>query len=264
MKSLVTSLLDWNTRQRLHFRTLRRLCLPATWPLLAIWAALMLLLIVIPLPFNLLAILAVPTAILPVIILLHWLIPVPQIWNIHGSWVAIGMVVISALLALFGRFYAGIVLNSLFGEAPNLFPISYGAGTYFGAVFGLAALVALSAAILFALQSLIALLVSVMGLGQKRRLFEDFQVLFAFGIAIIAPVGSMLFIDLLASSAMRIIALEGDFFPDYRCETGGWPEGISRVAFIGDEQALGYREADDRFFVLRCFRKNIQGDEPGA
>ncbi len=64
----------------------------------------------------------------------------------------------------------------------------------------------------------------------------------------------------LAPQASKWIAIQADFHVSHRCQDDQWPAGITRVAFVGDEQALGYQPDGDRIVVLACRRAGVLGD----
>ncbi len=95
----------------------------------------------LPLPAPLQMGVGTIVALLPIVLALYWLVPVPRIWDIHPSWVVMASLLTSALLVLFGRYFAGLMLSGLFREAPSQFPIAQTVATYFGAALGAIAII---------------------------------------------------------------------------------------------------------------------------
>lgn len=254
---------DWPRRQRLKLRLWRKLCLPGTLMMMALWVGGLAVLQMVPLPDALAIALALPVALIPLMIALRWLIPIPDIWDIPAGWVAVMSFLASILLVLGGQVFAAALLNRLFGESPALFPVAFAVATYFGAVvapIGLIALAVLTGCGLLTLAELVWRLGQrLAGRPVRRRIRTGIL-----GLLLIIGIGTaaILSIDALervAGTAVKWVALEADFHTHHRCNMQGWPEGVARVAFVGDEQVLGHQPRSDRLVVLACKRRDVLG-----
>ncbi|AGT09756.1 hypothetical protein [Paracoccus aminophilus] len=271
MLSAIATLRDWYIRQRLRLRELRRICMKQTTVAALLWLIGLIVIVLVPLPTLALTLAALFIALLPVSVLLLWLIHIPAIWNIHASLVAIIVFASTALLSVVGRYLSGVILNDMFAEAPSFFPIAYATGTFFGTVFAMVVLLACCTLVILCFNLILMLFSSaahhlswVAGLSHpyRRRGWYNLGSALIFILAFLGTTISAAVLLERSETVLQWVAVEADFFPDHHCATSGWPEGITRVAFVGDEQVLGYLGVEDRIVVLPCQRRPLQGGAP--
>lgn len=232
----------------------RRICLRGTAVMGLAWLGGLGLLGFADLPLSIWVAVAAPTALMPLLIALHWLFAIPRVWGVDGRWVGLAVFAASAMLALFGHWFATLTLNEIFHDNPALFPVARAAATYFGAVFGLIAVLVFLLLVIFFMGSGAILFCAIVQGAGKRGLLKRAGTLAAVALAIGATLGSLDPLERLSRHAVLQVALAGDFLPRHRCNMDGWPTGITRVAFVGDQQVLGYRAADRSISVLACPR----------
>lgn len=253
---------DWRARQLVRLREWRRKCLPATLVVVILAFLGIALIALVPLPGSLTIGIGTLVALVPLMLTMHWLIPISQIWDIHPSWVAMATFLISAILALFGRYFAGQLLSDLFHEPPAMFPIAQTISTYFGAVLGAIATISSLALVALLASAGWVLLSGLLGRTGLKRFLRDITIYLVLATLIGWTIGSLAVLEKFARDASRWIAIEADFHTSNRCQNLWWPAGVSRVAFVGDEQVLGYQPKDDKVVVLACRRAGVLGEFP--
>ncbi len=232
-------------------------CLPATIWLIAVMAAGIALVLYAGLSHHMALALAVLVTSMPVVIILHWLIAVPDIWGIPGRWVAVFVFVATAAFAIAGQYLAAETVNAAFGEAPQLFPVAHAVAGYVGAV--LALLLITYALLLFSTLFVPGIVLLIWVVDSRRGWRKLGLVLFlivATGLTRFAITG----IEGLGTKFVIQTALTADFHTNHHCDTRDWPEGVKRIAFIGDEQVLGYRDPGQAFLILGCERTATTAD----
>ena len=262
MRDWADAIRDWWLRQKQRMRRLRRACLPASVGLVVLAALGVAAVMLLPLPAPLRVGIAGAVALLPLLLVFLCLIRIPDIWNLPSGWVAAGALLVSLPLVLFGQYFATRTLNEIFGEAPAFFPVASMAAGYLGVVLGALGLVSLVAlAVLMMLASWMPLAGVIGRIGGRRALFGMAVYLLMAGLTGRA-LGSVDHLERRARDWVTRIAIEADFHAHHRCDASGWPEGIARVAFIGDEQVLGYALPAGSIAVLSCRRTGVIGN-PG-
>lgn len=200
--------------------------------------------------------LAIIVALLPLAIPLVWMMNIPAIWNVHAGWLALVSLMLSILWAVLGHWYAALQINQIFTENPAFFPVAKMVGTYLGAILAAMSVYALVGLAITIFGATPVVVIAIWALPDWRRSLRWLGALAfivfsaAFTKAAIAP------IETLTGQAIRWTALNADFVPLHRCDRSGWPQGITRVLFIGDQQVLGYDAPSDQFPVLPCIRTN--------
>lgn len=93
-----------------------------------------------------------------------------------------------------------------------------------------------------------------------RVALRSFAADLCLGLSLILLLASSLTIGLEFRQFVLKLAYAADFYTNHHCDTRDWPEGVKRIAFIGDEQVLGYRGPGQAFLVLGCERTATTGD----
>lgn len=261
MLDWVQNIRRWWIGQRAKLRHLRQACLPLTLIALGIATVGIAVLALVPLPGLLGILIGSAVALLPLFIVFCWLIRIPDIWDIHAGWVAAATFLTSLPLFVFGQYFAAVTLTAIFREAPILFPIAQTVAGYIGVV-----LVALTVVTFAALMTMIlsvnwTLFAGIMGWMGGKRFLRDLSVYGAAALLIGWGLASALHLEWLARDLVTRVAVEADFHETHRCETAGWPSGVTRVAFIGDEQVLGYLPKEKQIVVLSCRRTHVMGGQ---
>lgn len=247
----------WSVDQRQKLRRLRRACLPLSLMLLAFGASSAAFVLLVPTPAAIRIALYTALALLPLLIAFCWLIRIPDIWDIHAGWVAALSLVGSLPLVVLGRYFAAATLNELFREAPDLFPIAQTVASYLGVLLvALGVLVVAGLAITIALAGWV-LVAGLLHWRGWRRFMRDMAAYLGATLLIGWGLGSIAHLEQLAGKLIARVALEADFHPEHRCDMSGWPAGVTRVAFVGDEQVLGYRPGANSVVPLSCRRLGI-------
>lgn len=191
-------------------------------------------------------------ALLPPLILLRWILAIPRIWSISERQVAILLFLGLPIFVVVGHALGGRMLNDLFQESPGFFPVAFAVASYIGAIQAfLLATYVITLVMLLVVPSL--LLISHV-ITSPGRGWHKLGIVGLLGVLIILLRFGITGIDLLTDRILSQTALAADFFPNHRCKKTGWPEDVTRVAFIGDEQVLGYQARGGRFIVLPCPR----------
>ncbi|KRW95027.1 hypothetical protein [Paracoccus sp. MKU1] len=240
-------------------RSLRQACLPASLALLSLAALGVAAMALLPLPRPVGLAIGGTVALLPLLLVFFWLIHIPDIWNVPPSWVAVTTLLISLPLVLFGQYFAAQTLSEIFRDAPALFPIASAVAGYLGVLLGALALIGYAGLAFLTVLVSWALLTGFIGWIGGRRFLRDVAAYAVAALLIGWTVGSVAHLERLARNLVTHIAVEADFHSDHRCSTAGWPEGVTRVAFIGDEQVLGYILPDRRIVALSCRRAGVIG-----
>ena len=194
---------------------------------------------------------SVMVSLVPLAIALHWLIQIPHIWGINPSWVGLFLLVVTAAFALYGNYSAGLILNEHFHESPGTFPIAYALGSYFTAVIGLMTVLTASAFFLLFLTVDVFLVCALIRwqFSPGVLIYPVLVLLTGFSAGVIPHLRN------LTESSVIMTAIKADFFPSHHCQRDTWPKGIKRVAFLGDEQVLGYADNSNAIMILPCKRK---------
>lgn len=240
-------------------RALRRACLPVSLLLLSSALLGVVAIAFLPLPGPMVALIGGAVAMLPLLLAFCWLVRVPEIWGIPAVWVATATFLASLPLVLFGRYVAARMLTGIFREAPALFPVASTVAGYFGVLLGALALIAVVALACLVVLSGWTFLSGIAGRTGGRRFLRDAAVYVVIALVVGWTLGSVGHLERLARTLVIRVAIEADFHPDHRCDTTGWPDGVSRVAFVGDEQVLGYLPAGRRIVALSCRRAGVIG-----
>lgn len=246
--------MTWPQQQRHRLRRWRQQCLPPTAFLIVIALACILLAVAAPFPALIIRVLLAVTALVPLMIVLLWLIALPRIWEVDAGWLSLAVLASSAIFGIFGLWFASLTLNDIFRESPAFFPVAQATAAYFGAVLGtMAAAVIVVMVVVMVFGNFIILWGLVFGRGWSGILGPVATVI------VLAALGGFMKGSIAPAEtwARRLIlemALVGDFFPQHRCDTRDWPDGVKRIAFIGDQQVLAYRGPRQAFLVLDCER----------
>ncbi len=244
----------WSLDLRQKLRHLRRACLPLSLLLLALAALGAALVLVVPLPATIRIAIYTALALLPLLIAFCWLVRIPDIWGIPAGWVAGFSLAGSLPLVVFGRYFAAKTLNGIFREAPDLFPIALTVATYLGVLLGaLCVVVVAGLAVMIALAGW-TMLSGLLHWHGWRRFLRDMAAYLGAALLIGWGLGAISHLEQLAGKLVARVAYEADFHPEHRCDMTGWPAGVARVAFVGDEQVLGYLPGRNSVVVLPCHR----------
>ncbi len=149
MRAIWHQACEWQKRQKQNLDRWWRRCLPGTMVIVAAAVPGICALWLVPLPAPVQIVSAALLALAPLPLALHWAIPVPDIWLIHASRVAIFCSVIAIVTTLVGRYFAGRLLNEIYAESPEHFPVALMAGTYICSVMAMLGLILLSAILLW-------------------------------------------------------------------------------------------------------------------
>lgn len=241
-----------------QFRLLRQLgsrsWRASVWVIAFAMAALCLLMLgLCPGPSGVVLALAVTMS--PLVLVLIWAFNIAGVWQLHPGWFALCGVLVSAVWAVMGHGYAALLLNTVFADNPANFPVARMMASFAGGfIIALGAYaVAAFAASLFG--SVIAIPMAIWALPDWRRALVWLGVWAGIALSAGFSRGAVAPVEDLAQRFVRRVALSVDFHAFHRCDMSGWPDGIARVAFVGDAQVLGWRRADDTLHLLHCIRK---------
>lgn len=247
--------------QRQKLRRLRQASLRASLVVMTVAALGIGGMILVPPPSLIGNLIGAAVALAPLLLAFCWLIRVPEIWGIQPGWVAATTFLASLPLVAFGRFFAAETVNAIFGEAPDLFPAALMVASYLGALLG-ALVVLVVIAFGMTLIAVIWLFVAtLLGRIGTRRFWRSLLAYLASAVGVGGMLLAVVYLDHVARVLVTRVAITADFHPHHRCETSGWPAGVARVAFVGDEQVLGYLPEGRRVLTLSCRRNGVLGGE---